>query len=150
MSLSCFVLCNRHLTTLGEWQAAIGALGFAVKLDAEAAERIADLGGHLPTIWEGREAGFECYPGGADQAADLTETSDDVDFGGPWACILEFNYVGFANIAGVTIAAAAYAKATDGVFYEGESGELFGAEAAVAFARKTEAEIRDSLTKQPA
>lgn len=148
MSLSCYVLCNRHLTTLGEWQAAIDALGFAVTLQGEATEPIEDLSGHLPTVWQGEEAGFECDPGGVDEAAEIIEMCDDVDLGGPWACMLAFNYVGFANIAGVTIAGAVYAKATDGVFYEAEGGERFDADAAIAFARKTEIETRQFLAQQ--
>jgi hypothetical protein len=147
MSLSCFVLSNRPLATIGAWQAAIDAAGFKLVLDGDAQERVEDQSGHLPAIWDGVEAGFECLPCGADSAADFVEDHEEAAPGGPWTQLLEFSYMGVANIAGVTIAGAVYAHATGGIFWEGEEGLRVDADAALAYARKTEAEIRDALAR---
>lgn len=145
MSLSAYVLSTRALETVGEWQAAIDALGFKLTLEGEADERIETLGGHLPALWEGQEAGFECYPGDGEEIEDFLEDTEEARPGGPWTQILSFRYVGFANIAGVAIAGAVYAHATGGIFWEGEEGVRVNADEAVAYARKTEADIRTWL-----
>lgn len=150
MSLSATVLGNRRLTTVGEWQAAIRAIGFDLVLDSEADRRVDDLGGHLPAHREGQEAGFECCPVGTDDAAETVEMDPDTDFGGPWTCALDFRFVGFANACGVNIAGAAYAHVTGGIFYEGEGGDLYDAQAAIAFARTTEIETRRYIAQSEA
>ena len=132
MSLSAYVLSTRALETIGEWQAAIDAHGFKLTLGGEAEERIEALFGHLPVVWQGHEAGFECLPGGEDAAEDFVDDEEEARLGGPWTQILEISYVGLANIAGVAIAGAVYAHATGGIFWEGEEGVRIDAGEAVA------------------
>lgn len=150
MSLSAYVLSKRALETIGEWQAAIDALGFKLILEGDAHERIETLFGHLPAVWEGHEAGFECLPGDESAAENFLEDHDEARPGGPWTQILEISYVGLANIAGVAIAGAVYAHATGGFFWEGEEGVRINAEEAVAYARKTEADILAALASENA
>lgn len=150
MSLSAFVLTARPLETIGQWQAAIDALGFKLTLEGEPHERIDALFGHLPAIWEGREAGFECMPGDEVAIEAFIEDSEELGSGGPWTQILEFSYAGTANIASVAIAGAVYAHATDGFFWEGEAGERVDAAEAVAYARRIEADIRTALASESA
>ncbi|KQT90575.1 hypothetical protein [Methylobacterium sp. Leaf466] len=145
MSLSAFVLSARSLETIGAWQAAIDALGFKLTLTVEADQRIDALSGHLPAVWEGHEAGFECELGDAGAVENFLDDCDEAQPRGPWSQILEIYYVGIANIAGVAIAGAVYAHATGGVFWNGEDGERVDAERAIAYARKTETDIRDML-----
>jgi hypothetical protein len=150
MSLSAYVLSPRALETVGEWQAAIDALGFKLTFEGESDERIETLAGHLPVVWEGHEAGFECYPGDGDAVEDFLEDTEEARSGGPWTQILEISYVGTATIAGVAIAGAVYAHATGGIFWEGEEGVRVNADDAVSYARKTEAEIRAALASENA
>ena len=149
MSLSASILSKHPLATVGDWQAAIDAAGFKLFLDDDAQRPISDLGGHLPAAWEGREAGFECYPGDV-EAADFAEDCEVMAVGGPWSHVLDIHYVGFANSAGVAIAGAVYAHATGGFFWEGEGGERVDADVALAYARRIEGEIREFLRQEDA
>ncbi|MCJ2083029.1 hypothetical protein [Methylobacterium sp. J-090] len=150
MSLSAYVLSTRSLETIGEWQAAVDALGFKLTFEGQADERIEDLFGHLPVVWQGHEAGFECLPGDEDAAQDFVEDEEAARLGGPWTQILEISYVGLANIAGVAIAGAVYAHATGGIFWEGEEGVRVSAEEAVAYARRIETDILAALANENA
>lgn len=134
----------------GRVAAAIDAAGFKLTLEGEADERIETLFGHLPVVWEGHEAGFECFPGYADAIEDFLEDAEDARTGAPWMQVLEISYVGVANIAGAAIAVAVYAHATGGIFWECEEGGRVNADEAVAYARKTEGEIRAALANENA
>ncbi|WP_379040054.1 hypothetical protein [Methylobacterium marchantiae] len=131
---------------MGEWQAAIDALGFDLKLDGTADDLVEELLGHLPAAWREVEAGFECYVNGEEGTLDLVESNDGFDFGGPWTCSLEMSYAQEPSIAGTMMAGAAYAQATGGILWEAEGGEILTADAAVAMAHRTAIDIAHSLT----
>lgn len=147
MSLSAHVFSRRPLETIGAWQAAFDALRFKLIRSEDPDRRIETLGGHLPALWEGLEAGFECLPYDAGEIEDFVEDCEEVAPGGPWAYGMEISYLGHANIAGVAIAGAAYADATGGLFWEGEAGERIDADAAPAYALRVEVQTRAFLAE---
>lgn len=133
MSLEAYVLSNKTLQTYVEWQRHIDALAFDLTLIGESeppARR-----GHLPAVWNGREAGFECGPGDLD---DIVTTYDDVEFGGPWTYAYAFCWSTLSGCLGAWMAATAYARATGGVVFDPQEGVIQTVEDAVRETRDTE------------
>ena len=119
MSIEIFVMSDRRLASIAEWQKAIDQEGFNLRLDTS--RPFEAIGGHLPA-WRGSEAaGFECDHW---DPADLLDNDDlaDVNFGCRWSQTLAFRFGGdFLAMWGALAAAAAYARATNGVVFDGES-----------------------------
>ena len=87
MSIEIFVMSDRRLGSIAEWQKAIEQEGFNLRLDAS--RPFEALSGHLPA-WRGSEpAGFECDHW---DPADLLDNDDlaDVEFGHRWTQTLAF------------------------------------------------------------
>src|SRR5262245_43305334 len=142
MSIELFVLSDKQLTSITEWQRAIDAEGFDLRLDAS--RPFEALSGHLPAHRGQRHAGFECDHWDPIDVMD-EESCDDVDFGRRWTQALAFRFGGDLHaLWGAYAAAAAYAKATDGVVFDGESGEVLAPESAVAIAREFEQDLPKS------
>jgi hypothetical protein len=85
MTMKDYALCSQPISGILEWQAAIDATGFDLKLEADQIPPA--VSGHLPARWQGREAGFECS---VIPFSDLAETYPETDFRGPWACAYAF------------------------------------------------------------
>jgi hypothetical protein len=137
MSIEIFVLSDRQLSTIDEWQQAIERAGFSLVLNRE--RPIAALRGYLPAQRGAVESGFECDHF---DAAELMDEIDDVDFGRRWKYLLAFRMGGdFNELLGAYIAAAAYAQATDGVVFDSESGEILTPEKAAQEARNIEIDL---------
>lgn len=138
MSMAIHVLSDRKLTSMAEWQQAIDAEGFGLRLSA--GRSFEALRGFLPAQWSGREAGFEC---GHDSTAELHEYyGGDVDFGHVWSCALTFGW-GSDMLAclGAYMAAAAYARATDGIVFDPQDSRIFTAQEAADAAREIERDL---------
>jgi hypothetical protein len=139
MSIEIFVMSDRRLGSMAEWQAAIEQEGFDLRLDAS--RPFEALRGHLPA-WRGSElAGFECDHW---EAADILDNADlaEIDFGRRWAQTLAFRFGGdFLALWGAFAAATAYARATGGVVFDGESGEVHTPEKAAEIVREIELEL---------
>lgn len=134
MSLEMYVLSNRQLGSIDAWQRAIDAEGFHLRLSTETP--FASLRGFLPAWWNDKQAGFECdhWPVG-----DVVETSPQIDLRGPWAHALAFRWGADLNAChGANMAAAAYARATDGVVFEPQAGVIWSPAEAVEHARAEE------------
>jgi hypothetical protein len=87
----------------------------------------------LPAAFERKASGFTCDHC---NAGDLIEAMADVDFGRSWQYALAFGFSGdFRDGVSAFAAAAAYAKATDGVLFDGESGEVMPPQQALREAR---------------
>jgi|SoiMethySBSTD1v2_1073268.scaffolds.fasta_scaffold708291_2 hypothetical protein len=139
MSIEIFVLSDKRLSSIAEWQQAIDAEGFDLRLDSS--RPFANLSGHLPAQRRGRHAGFECDHW---DPKDVMEEDGcaDIDFGGDWTQALAFRFGGdFHALWGAYAAAAAYAKATQGVVFDGESGEVLAPDNAVKVARDLERDL---------
>jgi hypothetical protein len=137
MSIEIFVLSDKRLGTIDEWQQAIDAEGFDLRLDTS--RPFEDLSGHLPAHKGAQHAGFECdhwEPG------DVMEGYEHIDFGRCWTQALAFRFGGdFHALWGAYAGAAAYAKATDGVVFDSESGEVLPPEKATQVARDIERDL---------
>lgn len=120
MSADIYVLSDRQLTSMVEWQQAIDAASFPLQLDTR--RPLGKLHGFLPVSFDRESSGFECEHCSAD---DLIDETADVDFGRRWQHALAFRFDGdFREGVSAFAAAAAYAMATDGVLFDGESGEV--------------------------
>jgi hypothetical protein len=132
MSIEIFVLSDRRLVSMAEWQHAIDAEGLDLQLDAS--RPFEQLSGHLPAHRGEQHAGFECDHWDPADVMD-EENCADIDFGHRWTQALAFRFGGdFHALWGAYAAAAAYAKATEGVLFDGESGEVLPPDAAIGVA----------------
>jgi hypothetical protein len=139
MSIEIFVLSDRKLASMAEWQQAIDQEGFGLRLDQS--RPIEKLSGHLPAQRAGQHAGFECDHFDPADLLDAEELAD-VDFGRRWTQMLAFRFGGdFLALWGAFVAAAAYARATDGVVFDGESGEVLTPDKAAEAARNYERDM---------
>jgi hypothetical protein len=136
MSMEAYVLSNWRLSSQAEWQRAIDAAGFSVQLMSETP--LLERRGHLPALWQGREAGFECGHGDADE---LTQDYPEVDFRGPWEHLFAFRWSTLPGCAAAYCAAAAYAAAVDGVMFDPQDDLVMGPEHALQLARETDAGV---------
>lgn len=137
MSIELHVLSDQRLGSIAEWQRAIDAEGFSLRLSTEG--EFDALHGHLPAVWGDRAAGFECDH--LDAAAFFDEMPD-LDFGRRWRHVLAFRLGGdFRALMGAYMAAAAYARATGGVVFDDESGEVMSADKAAHVARTVESDL---------
>src|SRR5262249_4092148 len=113
--------------------------GFDLKLDQS--RPIEKLRGHLPAKRGDQHAGFECDHFNPAELLDQEELAD-VDFGHRWTQMLAFRVGGdFLAFWGAFAAAAAYARATDGVVFDGESGEVLTPDKAAEIARHVERDL---------
>jgi hypothetical protein len=145
MSIEIFVLSDRKLGSIAEWQQAIDREGFDLKLDTS--RPIEDLSGHLPAQRGEQHAGFECDHW---DPAEIIDLYDDIDFGRRWTHCLAFRFGGdFYALWGAEAAAAAYARATEGVVFDSESGEVWHPDKAVETTRQLERDMEKAGWKLP-
>ncbi|MDQ2084334.1 hypothetical protein RA307_29455 [Xanthobacteraceae bacterium Astr-EGSB] len=136
MSMEIYVLSDRRLAAMAEWQQAIDQADLDLRLPADAV--FADLSGFLPVRMKGLETGFECDHW--DVADVLDGTYHDVSFDRTWNHALAFRWgASFEANRAAWMAASAYARATDGVVFDPESGELHTPARAAEIVREIEA-----------
>ena len=134
MSMEIYVLSDRSLNSIADWQRAIDAESFDLRL--ETSRPFEALSGHLPARRGEQHAGFECDHW---DPADVMEGCSHLDFDHPWSQALAFRFGGDWYAAwGAYAAPAAYARATDGVVFDGEEGAVLTPDKAVAVARDLE------------
>src|SRR5262245_18248951 len=120
MSLELFVLSDRRLGSIAEWQQAIDAEGFPLRLSSETPLEV--LYGILPVQIGDRQADFECAPW---SASELIAENPDKYFGHAWMEALSFRWGGnLYSIPAAYMSAAAYAKATSGIVLDCEEGKI--------------------------
>jgi hypothetical protein len=137
MSMEIHALSDRQLTSIAEWQQAIDAEGFGLRLSA--ARPFESLKGFLPAHSGEEKTGFECYH---DDARELLAAYSAFDFGRPWKFVLSFRWS--ANLAACLaayMAATAYAKATDGVVFEAEESRILAPQQALDCTRQIEKDL---------
>jgi hypothetical protein len=137
MSLEIHALSDRKLASIADWQQAIEAEGFGLQLSA--ARAFEDLKGFLPAQSGGTKTGFECYH---DDARELLVEYDGIDFGREWKFALSFRWGGnLVACLAAYMAATAYAKATDGVVFDTEEGQILTPQQATEYARQMERDL---------
>lgn len=118
MAMEIFVLSDRELISVAEWQAAIDAEGYVLRLASDIEVDVHS--GFLPAHLRGEPTGFECNRFAADE---FMSEMRDVDFGHDWKYGLGFRWRGdFNEMRAAWIAASAYAKAADGVVFDDQEG----------------------------
>jgi hypothetical protein len=132
MAMELWVLSDRQLRSIVEWQTAIDAEGFPLQLSAEVS--FADLSGFLPATLRGQTTGFECTHL---SAAEFIRDMPRMHFGHDWKHVLACRWRGdFNELRAAWIAGAAYARATEGIIFDDQEGKIRNAEQAVDTARK--------------
>jgi hypothetical protein len=134
MSMELYVFSDRRLKSIADWQAAISAEGFPVRLTTGVP--IEELNGILPVQLGGQLTDFECvHWHGPEVMAEMS----DIDFGHPWVHVLALRWGAdfFAGPAAY-MAAAAYAKACGGVLFDCEEGKIITPEQAASIGRELE------------
>jgi hypothetical protein len=120
MAMELFVLSDKQLGSMSEWQAVIDEEGYPVRLDS--ARPFGALKGFLPARFRDAKTGFECSHWPADE---FMRDMPEVNFGRDWKFLLTFRWGGdFDQLQAAWMAAAAYAKATDGVIFNEEEGKV--------------------------
>jgi hypothetical protein len=140
VSIEFSVLSDRRLNSTAEWQQAIGAEGFPLRLDPTC--ELAQAGGFFPAHFGDKLTGFECFH---DDAGELIDQYTDIDFGHRWRYALGLRIGGdYDELRAAFMAAAAYARATGGVVWDGESGEVMSPDRAADEARQIDADAPKS------
>lgn len=120
MAMELFVLSDQQLGTVVDWQAAIDAEGFPLRLQGN--NVIETLKGFLPAQLRDTSTGFECNLWPADE---LMRDRPDVNFGHVWKYVLVLRWSGnLSQVPAAWMAATAYAKATNGVVFDEEPGKI--------------------------
>jgi hypothetical protein len=120
MAMELFVLSDKQLSTVAEWQAAIDGEGYPLRLDVKMP--IEALKGFFPVQLRDKKTGFECGQWPADK---FMREKSEVKFGHDWKYVLTFRWGGDLNqVQGAWMAAAAYAAATNGVVFDEEEGKI--------------------------
>jgi hypothetical protein len=120
MSIEVEVFSDRRLASTTEWQKAIDAEGFPLRLDPECV--LAETSGFFPAHFGDKLTGFECYHG---DAAELIDGYSDIDFGRRWTQALGLRIIGdHDELRAVYMAATAYVRATGGVVFEPQEGAV--------------------------
>jgi hypothetical protein len=132
MAMELWVLSDRQLASVAEWQRAIDAEGFPLRLSNET--RIENIDGFVSAYLRDQSTGFECshLP-----AAEFIREMPQIDFGREWKYVLAFRWrADFNELRAAWIAGAAYARATDGIVLDDQEAMVRNAEEACAAARR--------------
>jgi hypothetical protein len=123
MAMEMFVFSDVKLTSVTQWQAAIDAEGYPLKLAADV--ELDTHSGFLPAYLRGERTGFECdhFP-----ASELAGEMPDVKFEHQWKFVLAFRWIGnFKELQAACMAAAAYAIATRGAIVNDQEPKIVSA-----------------------
>lgn len=135
MSMEIWVFSDRQLNSIGEWQAAIEAEKYPLRLsDVQPFEQ---LSGFLPVTLDSQPTGFECYH---DNAGKLIRNNSDLDFGHAWKYVLGFRWLGSneKETLAAWMAGTAYARATDGLIFNDQDGRFRTASESLEVVRNIE------------
>src|ERR1700738_1222614 len=123
-----FVLSDRQLASIAEWQQAIAAEGFGLVMSTQTPFNALD--GFLPAELCERRTGFECAH--RDPQV-LVGKHAKVNFGHRWSYMLAFRWDNrdIFQIPAAYIASAAYASATNGMLFDGSAGRAISPQRAL-------------------
>ena len=121
MSMEMHVFSDRQLASIAEWQGAIDAEGYSLRLDRDV--QFATARGFIPAIYNGEQSGFEGYH---DDAKETMGFLGNEHFDHPWRCALGFRWGGnFDEMYAAWMAATAYAVRTDGVIFDNQEARSY-------------------------
>jgi hypothetical protein len=132
MAMELWVLSDKQLGSVAEWQAVIDNQEFPLILSDE--KPLAKINGFVPARLRGQPTGFECshWP-----AAEFIREMSTVDFSHPWKHVLAFRWrANFDELRAAWIAGAAYACGTGGIVFDDQEGKIRSAAAALETARR--------------
>jgi hypothetical protein len=131
MSMEFWALSDRQLNSISEWQSAINAAGFPLKLSDE--RPFETLNGFLLAHLRGEPTGFECSHW---SAGEFMRDMSKIDFGRDWRYVLAFRWrEDFNDLRAARIAGSAYAHATGGIVFDDQEGKVRSAAEASEVAR---------------
>jgi hypothetical protein len=132
MSLEIYVLSDRKLASIADWQTAIDAEGFALRVSNGAVFEA--LRGFLPMQLHGRSAGCECSHS---DAQDVMDNYAEIEFGRRWRHALAFRFGGHINeCICAYMVGAAYARATEGCVFDCQEARVLTPGAAANVVRE--------------
>jgi hypothetical protein len=121
MAMELRVFSDRRLNSIAEWQHAIDAEGFPLRLAGDI--HLSAISGLLPAKLDNRQTGFECYQDDAKEAMNFLGVRN---FDHSWKFALGLRWGGdFSQLEAAWMAATAYAAATDGIIFDCEEGRVF-------------------------
>jgi len=135
MSMQICVFADRTLDSIAEWQQAIDAEGFRLRLSDDVPP--SEIGGKWLGQLHNELTDFEFH---ARDAQEMMEFYGTEKFDRKWKYAFAFIWGGLNvnNSTAAWMAAIAYARATGGVIYDDEEGKLFSPAAALDVARDLE------------
>lgn len=120
MSMEIFVFSDRVLASMADWQAAIDAEGFPLRVAN--GQSFDSLNGFLPMQLDGRSVGCEC---GHVDAAEIMDDFADIEFGRRWRHGLALRFGGDIDACICAyMAGTAYARVTEGCVLDGTESRL--------------------------
>lgn len=115
------VFSAEELNSVSQWQAAVDAEGYPLRLSPDVP--FETICGFFPMHLRGELTGFECYRGGLE---DFVDRSNSIRLDPGWKSALFLVWLGSREneLIAAWMAAAAYARATNGMILDGETGEF--------------------------
>lgn len=121
MSMEIHIFSDVQLNSTAEWQRAIDQLGQSLRFSSDA--NLVTARGFFPSTLGGKATGFECY---RDDAKSLMANDGRDNFSKPWKYALALRIgADFNELSAAWIAATAYARATNGIVFDGETGRSY-------------------------
>jgi hypothetical protein len=133
MSMEFWILSDKRLDSITQWQAAIDSEGYPLRLSIE--KSFGALNGFLPSSLRDDLTGFECYH---ESAAKFVQDKPHFHFDRNWKYVLAIRWLGSKRSESVAawIAGSAYAQATDGVMVDDQEEKIRNAAEARDVARR--------------
>lgn len=121
MSTEISVLSEAGLLSIEEWQRAIDAEGFPLKLSKD--PPLDNSGGSLTVQLHDEVISIEYR---IEAFTPLKEFRKDVDFGHDWKWVIAFPWItGFSGLTAAWMAAVAYARAVSGAVFDPQEAKVF-------------------------
>lgn len=118
MSVEIHIFSDVRLNSTVEWQHAVDQGAQALNLSPDV--NFADARGFFPAILNGEASGFECYH---DDPKSMMEHYGANNFSKPWKYALGLRIgANLDELNAAWIAAEAYARATNGIILDGQTG----------------------------
>jgi hypothetical protein len=134
MSIEICVLSKTRLEAISDWQQAINAELFPLRLSY--GKSLRELDGFLPSYLQDQKTGFDCHHV---EPHELFGTYPEVPFGHEWKYAIVFVWGGnFKEMRAAWMAATAYARATSGIIFDPQAGQLFTASQAFEIVQDNE------------